>query len=355
MTRSFASPKMSRSPWCKSCIPYRGMFTTGRSRYTRKRSGTPVAALAAVGCCRRTRSGLVRHGSAAPRTSRRSLRKTRRGRIPVVFDRGATQRSGMHRRPNATVIANGATARPVHPSVRVRRRTRPVWRRAADVHPRSRITTCPASASVGAGAPEVERMTLADWVALAMLWWKGGGRPAIVRWLVELRGAARMGAGCRATLETVVAAIDPGLAALGRLAKARAAARGALEAAQAASPPSPGRIPATRRRWPRSQTRPRSCGSAATRMRSGHPRLRLSARAPVPRMPAVWAGSWDPDWRDAASQWSADSPGASTRPRIEVRWLSTVARLVYWALVWTSCTLPSTAGWRVRWCGGGRS
>ena len=63
-------------------------------------------------------------------------------------------------------------------------------------------------------------MTLADWVALAMLWWKGGGRPAIVRWLVEPRGAARMGAGCRATLETVVAAIDPGLAASGRLAKA---------------------------------------------------------------------------------------------------------------------------------------
>ena len=23
-------------------------------------------------------------------------------------------------------------------------------------------------------------------------------------------------------------------------------------------------------------------------------------------MPAMWAGSWDPDWRDAASQWSAD-------------------------------------------------
>ena len=118
-------------------------------------------------------------------------------------------------------------------------------------------------------------MTLADWVALAMLWWKGGGRPAIVRWLVEPRGAARMGAGCRATLETVVAAIDPGLAASGRLAKARAAARGALEAAQAASPPSPGRIPATRRRWPRSQTRPRSCGSAATQDALGAPTVAI--------------------------------------------------------------------------------
>ena len=77
------------------------------------------------------------------------------------------------------------------------------------------------------------RMTLGDWVALAMLWWKGGGRPAIVRWLVEPRGAGRMGAGCRATLETVVSTIDPGLAASGRLARARAAAQGALEAAHA--------------------------------------------------------------------------------------------------------------------------
>ena len=76
-------------------------------------------------------------------------------------------------------------------------------------------------------------MTLADWVALAMLWWKGGGRAAIVRWLVEPRGAGRMGAGSGATLDTVVAAIDPGFAASGRLATARAAAQAALEAANA--------------------------------------------------------------------------------------------------------------------------
>ena len=72
-------------------------------------------------------------------------------------------------------------------------------------------------------------MTIADWVALAMLWWKEGGRPAIVRWLVEPQAPGRMGS--RATLETVVAAIDPRLAASGRLARARAAARGALETA----------------------------------------------------------------------------------------------------------------------------
>ena len=76
-------------------------------------------------------------------------------------------------------------------------------------------------------------MTLADWVALAMLWWKDGGRAAIVRWLVEPRGAGRMGAGSRATLETVVAAIDPALAVSGRLARARTAAQGALETAHA--------------------------------------------------------------------------------------------------------------------------
>ena len=76
-------------------------------------------------------------------------------------------------------------------------------------------------------------MTLVDWVALAVLWWKGGGRPAIVRWLVEPRGAGRLGHGCRATFDTAIAAIDPGLAARGRLASARAAAQGALEAAHA--------------------------------------------------------------------------------------------------------------------------
>jgi ABC-type ATPase with predicted acetyltransferase domain len=65
-------------------------------------------------------------------------------------------------------------------------------------------------------------MTLVDWVALAMLWWKGGGRPAIVRWLTECRDADRMGAERHASL-----------AARGRLARARAAAQGALEAAHA--------------------------------------------------------------------------------------------------------------------------
>ena len=76
-------------------------------------------------------------------------------------------------------------------------------------------------------------MTLDDWVALAMLWWRGGGRSAIVRWLVEPRGAGRMVVGARATLETVAAAIDPGLAASGRLDRARAAAQIALETAHA--------------------------------------------------------------------------------------------------------------------------
>jgi hypothetical protein len=40
----------------------------------------------------------------APRAARRPRRKARGGRIPGVFDRRATQRGGMHRRPNATVL-----------------------------------------------------------------------------------------------------------------------------------------------------------------------------------------------------------------------------------------------------------
>ena len=74
-------------------------------------------------------------------------------------------------------------------------------------------------------------MTLPEWVALAMLWWKGGGRPAIVRWLVE---PGRMVEASHATLETVAAAIDPGFAASGRLTKARVAAEVALETARVA-------------------------------------------------------------------------------------------------------------------------
>jgi DNA processing protein len=77
-------------------------------------------------------------------------------------------------------------------------------------------------------------MTLADWVALGMLWWTSGSRAANVRWLVEPEGAARTGAGPHATLDVVVAAIDPGRAGSGRLTQARAAAHRALETADGA-------------------------------------------------------------------------------------------------------------------------
>jgi DNA processing protein len=76
-------------------------------------------------------------------------------------------------------------------------------------------------------------MTLVDWVALGMLWWKGGGRAAIVRWLTDPCGARQMVAGPGATLEAVVIAIDPRLAASRRLASARTAADIALKAARA--------------------------------------------------------------------------------------------------------------------------
>src|SRR5712691_5867464 len=45
----------------------------------------------------------------APRAARRPHRKARGGRIPGVFDRRATQRGGMHRRPNATVFMKVST------------------------------------------------------------------------------------------------------------------------------------------------------------------------------------------------------------------------------------------------------
>ena len=74
-------------------------------------------------------------------------------------------------------------------------------------------------------------MTLDDWVALAMIWWRGGGRRAIAGWLSDPHGAARLGSG--ATLAAVVAGIAPRLATPGRLAAARTRARTVLAAASA--------------------------------------------------------------------------------------------------------------------------
>ena len=76
-------------------------------------------------------------------------------------------------------------------------------------------------------------MTLDDWVALAMLWWRGRGRRAIAGWLSDPHGAARLGTGSDATLAAVVAGIAPRLAGPRRLAAARARARAALAAASA--------------------------------------------------------------------------------------------------------------------------
>src|SRR5436190_15488481 len=65
--------------------------------------------------CRRVHSFNCRLSAAfhkygeAPRAARRPSRKARGGRIPGVFDRRATQRDGMHRRPNATVFMKRAT------------------------------------------------------------------------------------------------------------------------------------------------------------------------------------------------------------------------------------------------------
>ena len=200
-------------------------------------------------------------------------------------------------------------------------------------------------------------MTLVDWVALAMLWWKGGGRPAIVRWLAERRDAGRMGAGCHAPLATVVAAIDPGLAARGRLARARAAAQGALEAAHA------GGITAV----PWSDTR--------------YPTA-LAAIADPP--PVLWIRG-DPDslgpptvaivGSRAGSAYARDVglELGSVLARRGVTVVSGIARGVdsaahRGALAVDGHTvavmgsgvdivhpLPSTAGWRVMWCGVGRS
>ena len=76
-------------------------------------------------------------------------------------------------------------------------------------------------------------MTLDDWVALAMIWWRGRGRRAIASWLSDPHGAARLGTGPDATLSAVAAGIAPQLATSRRLAAARTRAQAALAAAKA--------------------------------------------------------------------------------------------------------------------------
>lgn len=89
-------------------------------------------------------------------------------------------------------------------------------------------------------------MTLDDWVALAMIWWRGRGRRAIADWLADPHGAARLGPG--AALPAVAAGIAPRLAAPGRLAAARTRAQAALAAARAGGIAA---VPWPDRRYPR--------------------------------------------------------------------------------------------------------
>ena len=76
-------------------------------------------------------------------------------------------------------------------------------------------------------------MTLDDWVALAMIGWRGRGRRAVAAWLSDPQGAARLGAGSESDLPAVLTSIAPRLATPGRLAEGRTRARAALAAAQA--------------------------------------------------------------------------------------------------------------------------
>src|SRR5439155_26410189 len=62
-----------------------------------------------------------------PRWGPHPHRKARGGRIPGVFDRRATQRGGMHRRPNATVFMKVSTKPPGHLAA-VRARPLPIAR-----------------------------------------------------------------------------------------------------------------------------------------------------------------------------------------------------------------------------------
>lgn len=91
-------------------------------------------------------------------------------------------------------------------------------------------------------------MTLDDWVALAMIGWRGRGRRAVADWLSDPQGAARLGAGSASALPAVLTSIAPRLASPGRLAEGRTRARAALAAARAVGIAA---VPWSDRRYPR--------------------------------------------------------------------------------------------------------
>ena len=109
-------------------------------------------------------------------------------------------------------------------------------------------------------------MTLDDWVALAMLWWRGRGRRAIASWLADPHGAARLGREPDAALPAVAAGIASRLASPGGWRK-RVAGRTPRwrRRGPSASPPFPGPTAAIPRCWRRFRTRRRYCGSGAMR------------------------------------------------------------------------------------------
>src|SRR5439155_7663092 len=74
-----------------------------------RQDGTVLEVLPGVSPWRIALSGPSRNYGDAPRAPRRPPRKARGGTIPGVFDRRATPRGGMHRRPNAAVITRRAT------------------------------------------------------------------------------------------------------------------------------------------------------------------------------------------------------------------------------------------------------
>ena len=77
-------------------------------------------------------------------------------------------------------------------------------------------------------------MTTNDWVALAMLWWRGRGRAAIARWLSDPEGASRIPHDSEMSLGSVLAGIEAALTVPDRLARAQTAAQAALETAKEA-------------------------------------------------------------------------------------------------------------------------
>ena len=127
-SRTGRSKVWLRAAFCRICGKRR--VANRRRAALRGRSCEAIPLLRTLGAAempRRALSTAFHNYGDASRAARRPDGKARQPRILSIFEGGATQPAGMHRRPNATVIMKRGTKRPRVCPDRCRPRGLPQW------------------------------------------------------------------------------------------------------------------------------------------------------------------------------------------------------------------------------------